>query len=61
MSKHFHNKRVNKANNRKEFFNVSIDEIENAVKANFDKTVEFTRTAVAEEFYQSKSMASSII
>ncbi len=40
-------------NSRKEFFNVTIDEIENAVKENFDKAVIFTKTAIAEEYRES--------
>lgn len=47
------NNKVNMVNPRKEFFNVTIDEIENIVISNFDKTVEFTKTAVAEQYRQS--------
>ena len=40
-------------NPRREFFNVTLDEIEEVVKQNFDKTVEFTRFALAEQYRES--------
>lgn len=43
---------VNKVNPRKEFFRVSLTEIERVVKQSHDKTVEFIRTALAEEYRQ---------
>ena len=48
------NKRVNKVNLRKEFFNCTIDELENLV-LELDPTAEFNRTMLAEEFRQSQS------
>lgn len=47
-------KRVNKVNLRKEFFRISIDELEHLVNE-IDPTAEFNRTMVAEEFRQSLS------
>lgn len=47
-------KRVNKVNMRKEFFNVSLDELEQLVTA-IEPTAEFNRTMAAEEFRQSQS------
>ncbi len=47
-------KRVNKVNLRKEFFKVSIDELERLV-AEIEPTAEFNRTMLAEEFNQSLS------
>lgn len=49
----FENKKVNMVNTRREFFNVTLEEIEAVVKANFDKTVEFNSTAEAEQFRES--------
>ncbi len=49
-----HKKRVNKANLRKEFFQVSIDELEELVLEE-DPTAEFIKTMAAEEYYQSLS------
>ncbi len=56
----FENKKVNMVNQRKEFFNVSLDEIEDVVKANFDKTVEFTRLAAAEQYRESLKIRENI-
>lgn len=47
-------KRVNKVNLRKEFFNTSIDELEQLVME-IEPTAEFTKTMLAEEFRQSLS------
>jgi hypothetical protein len=46
----FQDKSVNKVNYRKEFFHVSLTEIETVVKSNHNKTVEFTRIAEAKEY-----------
>lgn len=46
----FNENRVNKVNKHKEFFNVSIDEIEKAVKENFNETVIFNKTIINEEY-----------
>lgn len=50
LHKAFENKKVNMVNTRREFFNVTLEEIEAVVKANYDKTVEFTRLAPAEQY-----------
>ncbi|MCJ0225632.1 DUF4041 domain-containing protein [Clostridioides difficile] len=52
LHKAFDNKRVNKVNNRKEFFEVTLDEIRSEVEKNFDKTVEYTKLAEAQEYRQ---------
>lgn len=52
----FRNKEVNRINHRKEFFKVSLDEIADVVKNEFDKPVEFTKLAEAEEYRQSLAM-----
>lgn len=49
----FEDKRLNKVNNRREFFNVTLDEIIEVVKANYDKTVDFIKTPEAEQYRQS--------
>lgn len=48
------NKRVNKVNLRKEFFNVSLDELERIVQE-IEPTAEFNRTIAASEYRQSIS------
>lgn len=52
LHKTFERHQVNKVNSRKEFFRVTLDEVERVVKQNHDKTVEFIRTALAEEYRQ---------
>ena len=56
LHKIFDDKRVNKVNKHKEFFNVTIDEIEKAVKENFNETVEFNKTILNEEYLLSISL-----
>lgn len=47
-------KRVNKVNLRKEFFQVSIDDLESLI-GEIEPTAEFNKTMIAEEFRQSQS------
>lgn len=47
-----HQQRVNKVNLRKEFFRVSLDELEQIVLQH-DPSAEFKRTMAAEQYYQS--------
>ena len=49
-----YSKRLNKVNMRKEFFKVSVDELEHLV-TDIDPAAEFNRTMIAEEFRQSLS------
>lgn len=49
-------KRVNKINLRKEFFNVSLDDLENLVQELYP-AAEFNRTILAEEYRQSLSIS----
>ncbi|WP_368490224.1 hypothetical protein [Clostridium sp. BJN0013] len=53
--KAFNNRKVNMVNNKKEFFKVTLEEIEQVVKANHNKAVEFTKLAQAEEYHISKA------
>lgn len=52
----FEDKKVNMVNQRREFFNVTLDEIKEVVKKNFDKTVEFIDTPDAEQYRISLKM-----
>lgn len=54
MHEILNSKRVNKVNLRKEFFNISIDELEKLVYE-LDPTAEFSKTMIASEFRQSLS------
>ena len=46
----FADKKVNLVNGRKEFFNVTLDEIKKVVKENYDKTVDFVNLPNAEQY-----------
>lgn len=61
LHKAFDNKKVNMVNGRKEFFNVTLEEIESVVKANFDKTVEFVKTPEAEQYRESLMIKKSAV
>lgn len=50
LHKAFSEKKVNMVNQRREFFNVTLDEIKNVIKQNFDKTVEFYDVPEAEQY-----------
>lgn len=52
----FDAKKVNMVNTRREFFHVTLEEIEEVVKKNFDKTVEFTKIPNAAQFRESQMM-----
>lgn len=54
LHKRLNDRRVNKVNLRKEFFNVSIEELEDLV-TEICPTAEFNKTMLAEEFRQSQS------
>ena len=49
----FDKKKVNMVNSRREFFKVTLDEIEEVVKENYDKTVEFIKIPQAEQYRES--------
>lgn len=52
----FENRKVNMVNQRKEFFNVTLDEIKEVIKKNYDKTVEFVDVPDAEHYRVSLKM-----
>lgn len=52
----FEDRKLNMVNTRREFFRVSLDEIKDVVKKNFDKTVEFIDVPPAEQFRESELM-----
>lgn len=61
LHNYFNDKRVNKVNDRKEFFKVTLDEIEKVVRENYNATVTFTRVALAEQYRQSLKIENSLI
>lgn len=52
----FEDKKLNMVNQRREFFNVTLDEIKEVVRKNYDKTVEFIDIPDAEQYRVSKKM-----
>lgn len=59
LHKAFETSKINMINTRREFFRVTLDEIEKVVSENYDKTVEFVRIPDAEQYRQSIKIAVS--
>lgn len=53
LHEHFYHQRINKLNNRKEFFRADINEIEKIVRENYDKVVDIVKQAPAEQYRES--------
>lgn len=53
LHKEFAHRRLNMINLRREFFHVSLEEIENVVKCNYEKPVEFIQLCDAAQYRQS--------
>ena len=56
LHKAFEDKKVNMINHRREFFNVTLDEIKAVVKQNFDKTVEFVDVPDAQQYRETQKL-----
>ena len=56
LHKAFEARKLNMVNTRREFFNVTLDEIKEVVKQNYDKTAEFVDIPDAEQFRVSLKM-----
>lgn len=52
----FEDRKLNMVNQRREFFNVNLDEIKAVIRANYDKTVEFEDIPSAEQYRVSLKM-----
>lgn len=59
LHQRFADRRVNKVNNRKEYFHVSIKQIENVLEEYKDLTVDFTENPDASEYHQSLAIEQS--
>lgn len=57
----FADRKVNMVNGRKEFFNVSLKEIEDVVKKNHDRTVEFKYTPEAEQYRETLKLKEKMV
>ncbi len=60
LHKAFESKKLNMVNQRREFFRVTLEEIKEVVRENFDKTVEFIDVADAEQYRVSEKMRASL-
>ncbi|MGN9233719.1 DUF4041 domain-containing protein [Atopobiaceae bacterium HCP3S3_D6] len=60
LHRRFENRKVNLVNGRREFFRVSLEEIKQVVKENYDKTVEFVDIPDAEQYRVSLKMAEQL-
>lgn len=56
LHREFESKKLNLVNQRREFFKVSLEEIERVVKRNYDKTVEFIVVPEAEQYRTSEEL-----
>lgn len=53
----FEDRRLNKINNRKEFYNVTIEEIETVIKENYDQTLDVLKIPPAEQYRESLAIS----
>ncbi len=60
LHERFKNQSVNKVNYRKEFFNVSLADVEAVVKNEFNSTTEFTQIPVANEYRETMRINSML-
>ncbi len=60
LHNHFASKKLNLVNGRKEFFNVTLDEIKQVVRENHDKSVEFINIPDAEQYRESLMLRKQI-
>lgn len=56
IHEHFYKDRVNKLNNRKEFFRANINDIEKVVKEHYNNVVDIVKEAPAEQYRESLRM-----
>lgn len=56
----FEDRKLNMVNNRREFFNVTLDEIKEVIMNNYDKTVEFVDVPDASQYRISQKMKSQM-
>lgn len=56
LHKEFDDRRINKVNYRKEYFRVTLDEIEQVIIDKYDKDVDFIKISEAQQFRETKSI-----
>ncbi|WP_242964516.1 DUF4041 domain-containing protein [Clostridium beijerinckii] len=57
----FEDKKINVVNGRKEFFKVTLEEVEKVVKANYDKSVDFVKIPEAQQYRESLKIKGDLI
>lgn len=60
LHKRFSERRLNKVNHKKEFFKITLDEIESFVNEHADAEIEFTKLAEAREYRETLSLIEQI-
>jgi len=60
LHEHFYNSRINKLNDRKEFFHADINEIEKVIKENYNNVVDVVKEAPAEQYRESLLIGGSV-
>jgi hypothetical protein len=60
LHEHFYNKRLNKLNNRKEFFRADINEIETVIKQHYHKVIDVVKEAAAEQYRETLLIEKSV-
>lgn len=56
LHKAFEDRKVNMVNQRREFFNVTLDEIKEVIRQNYDKTVEFIDIPDAQQYRETQKI-----
>ncbi|KPM32684.1 Hypothetical protein I595_1110 [Croceitalea dokdonensis DOKDO 023] len=56
LQKEFDDRRINKVNYRKEYFRVTLDDIQRVIKEKYEKEVEFIKFPEAQEYRETKSI-----
>ena len=56
LQREFDDRRINKVNYRKEFFSVTLDEIEQLITEKYEKEIEFIRVPEAQDYRETKSI-----
>lgn len=56
LQKEFDDRRLNKVNYRKEYFRVTLEEIDQVIKEKYEKEVEFIKIPEAQEYRETKSI-----
>ena len=60
LQKEFDDRRINKVNYRKEYFRVTIEEVEKVIKEKYNKEVEFIKIPEAQEYRETQSIIKQI-